>query len=252
MSNVEQGSLAWIAERLGKITASRIDDVLAKPRKGNGTSSTRDNYKAQLALERITGKMREEFQTRWMERGIEMEPLARVAYEDLRGVEVDAVGFIPHPSIANAGCSPDGFIGNEGQIQIKCPNAATHFKWLQSGGLPAEHRKQMAFELACTGRQWSDFVSYHPEMPDHLKVFVSRFNREAVYIAEIEQEVMRFDAEIQEMIRHLPSGKSQEELLQASIEAAPRKSKIHEAVSRAKEDPTTITQEDVEFAKGNV
>jgi hypothetical protein len=200
----QQHTPEWRSERLGKITASRIDAVLAKPRKGEGSAATRMNYRAQLVMERLTGKEREEFQTWDMKRGLDLEPIARAAYEDRAKVMVEAVGFVQHPTIKMAGCSPDGYISDFGQVQFKVPKAATHFEWIRAGRVPAEHRKQLAFELACTGRQWNDFVSYHPDMPDHLKLFVVRYARENEFIAEIEAEVVKFDKEICELIDELP------------------------------------------------
>lgn len=252
---IEQRTPEWYRQRCGKITASRISAVLAKSRKSGEASRTRDNYRAQLVLERMTGIERESgYQSKAMERGADLEPDARAAYDTKFDVIVESVGFVPHPTILNAGCSPDGFVGDKGILQIKCPYPATHMEWLMRGGVPVEHRPQMAFELSCCDeRDWNDFVSYCPDMPEHLRLFVARMTRDSAKdkIEEIEREVVRLDAEVAEMIRHLPSGKSQEELLQASIEAVPRKAKIAEVVTRAKEDPTTITQEDVEFAKDN-
>jgi hypothetical protein len=200
----EQRTPEYRSDRLGKITASKIDAVLAKPKKGEGSAATRANYLAQLAVERMTGKEREEFQTWEMTRGIEMEPLARAAYEDRANVMVEAVGFIAHHSIVNAGCSPDGMVGADGLVQFKCPKMAKHLEWIRANKVPSEHRKQLAFELACTQRKWTDFCSYHPDMPDHLKVFVVRYTRDEVFIAEIEEEVRKFDAEVEQLITDLP------------------------------------------------
>jgi predicted phage-related endonuclease len=195
----------WKSERLGKITASKIDAVLAKPKRGEGSSATRSNYMAQLLLERTTGKEREEFQTWEMKRGIELEPLACVAYEDRQNVMVEACGFIAHPQIPMAGATPDGLVGTDGLVQFKVPNAATHLKYLKARHVPAEYRKQLAFELAVTGRKWTDFCSYHPDMPEEWRLFIVRYEREDAFIAEIEEAVRKFDAEIEEMRKALPS-----------------------------------------------
>lgn len=247
MSGDLQHTAEWHAERLGKITASRIDDVLAKPRKGGETSRTRENYKAHLMLERLTGKPREEFNSWDMQRGVEMEPLARAAYEDALGVMVEAVGFVEHPKIPMAGCSPDGFVGEEGMVQFKAPKAATHFEWLSKGGVPMEHRKQMAFELACCpDRKWNDFVSYHPDMPEHLRLFVTRYHREDIFIAEIEAEVAKFDAEIEEAIRHLPNGKTLQVNLEQSIHVVNNQKRL-ESLEISEEDAQTLLNTQAEI-----
>jgi putative phage-type endonuclease len=223
----EQRTPEWFTARLGKITASRIGAVLARPRKGSESSLTRDNYRAQLILERITGIEKESgFQSKAMERGIELEPEARALYDTVKNVMVEPVGFIQHPTIANAGCSPDGLVGDDGMVQFKCPYPATHIEWLTRGGVPTEHRRQMAFELSCfPERKWSDFVSYCPDMPDHLRLFVARMWRDAMVadIEDIEREVLKFDAEIEEAIKLLPNGKTLEENLERSIHAVKAK-----------------------------
>lgn len=240
----EQRTPDWFAARLGKITASRIDAVLARPKgKGQDYSATRANYRAQLVLERITGKEKEQgFQSKAMERGIELEPEARAAYDTAKGVMVEPVGFVQHPLIKNAGCSPDGFVGEDGMTQFKCPYPATHIEWLTKGGVPTEHRKQMAFELSCCPeRKWSDFVSYCPDMPDHLRLFIARFTRESAVdvIEEIEREVIKFDAEIKEVIASLPSGKPVEREVSESFKESIR------AATRNPEADLTITDADL-------
>lgn len=220
----DQRSPEWFKERCGKITASRIDAVMAKPKGKNTYSATRANYKAQLVLERITGEEKgSNFQTKAMERGTELEPEARWAYNSKFDVVAEPQGFIQHPTIPNAGCSPDGFVGDEGMIQIKCPYPANHIEWLTSGAVPTEHRKQMAMELSCCPeRKWSDFVSYCPDMPPHLQLFVARLKREDArdIIEEIDREVMKLDAEIEETIRHLPKNEPILETLGKSVAQA--------------------------------
>lgn len=204
----EQRTPEWFAKRCGKITASRVSAVLAKAKTKGETSITRDGYKAQLVLERMTGIERESgFQSKAMERGIELEPHARGAYDTRYKVMVEPVGFVAHPHIKNAGCSPDGFVGEDGMIQIKCPFPSTHIEWRTKGGVPTEHRKQMAFELSCCpGRKWSDFVSFCPDMPnDRLRLFVARMTRESAtdIIEEIEREVLKLDAEVIATVKRL-------------------------------------------------
>ncbi len=255
MSDIEQRTPEWYAARLGKITASRISAVLAKPQGKKPSAATRDNYRAELLLERITGKEKADtYQSKAMERGIQLEPEARAAYDTRYSVMVEPVGFVLHPTIKNAGCSPDGFVGDEGIIQVKCPYPAHHIEWLTRGGLPSEHRPQVAFELACCReREWEDFVSYCPDFPEHLRLYVYRVYRTAMVdvIENIEREVVKLDAEVEEMIRLLPSDKSTMELLGASKEQAEeRKAKLSGAIAAAREDSTQVTQDDVEFATG--
>lgn len=201
----EQGTQTWRDERSGRVTASRISDVMAKPMKGRAESSTRRNYRAQLICEILSGKPVEDQFVSWdMKRAIELEPLARAEYELARDAIVHTAGFIPHPRIARAGASPDGLIDPGGMVQFKVPKTATHLDWLMAKVVPTEHKDQMFFEMACTGRQWSDFVSYERNLPAHLQLFVVRLNRDEVAIAEIENEVIRFSAEIDEIISKLP------------------------------------------------
>lgn len=220
--HLEQGTAEWKDARCGKVTASRISDVLTKPRKGQKESAVRANYRAHLICELLTGRpVQDEFQTWDMKRGTELEPTARVEYELKRGVMVQTVGFVQHPRIASAGCSPDGLIGADGLAQFKCPKTATHLGWLMAGIVPVEHRPQMQFEMSCTGRQWSDFVSYEPNLPDHLQLFIVRLKRDEAAIAEIENEVVRFLAEISDIIGKLPeSGEIPEVNLEAQLQAS--------------------------------
>jgi putative phage-type endonuclease len=231
----EQERAAWMASRCGKITASRIADVLAKPLKGKQESATRRNYRAELVCERMTGRTQEGFQTWDMKRGTELEPFARTEYELARGVMIENVAFIAHGRIPNTGASPDGLIGKDGLVQFKCPKTATHLDWLMAGIVPAEHRPQMLWEMACTGRQWCDFASYDPNLPQHLQLFIVRFDRDEVAIGELEQEVEKFDAEIRDIIANLPSQQSLEEKLAKSIEITKAK-KTENALYATEED----------------
>lgn len=213
--DLEQRTSAWKDARVGFVTASRICDVLAKPRKGSKESAARSNYRAQLICERLTEKSQErEFQTWDTKRGIELEPFARVEYELKRGVMVNTVGFVKHTTIQMAGCSPDGEVGADGLVQIKCPKNAIHLEYLLTGIVPVEYRPQMHFEMACTGRQWSDFVSYNPNLPEHLQLFVVRLKRDDGEISRIEEEVLKFNAEIEETMCRLPNCQAAEDLTQ--------------------------------------
>lgn len=214
----EQERAAWMADRCGHITASRITDVLAKPLKGAKEATTRRNYKAELVCERMTGKTQEGYTSWDMKRGIELEPFAKAEYEIARGEIVDNCGFIAHPSILRGGASPDGLIGKHGLVQFKAPKTAHHIDYLTAGIVPNEYRPQMLWELACTGRQWCDFVSFDPHLPEHLQLFIVRFDRDEVEIAKIEDEVRRFDEEIEATIKALPTQQTLMEKLQASVE----------------------------------
>lgn len=214
----EQGTAEWRDARSGHVTASRIGDILTKPRKGQKDSATRANYRAQLVCEILSGKpIQDDFQTWDMKRGIELEPNARVEYEMATGQDVEIVGFVVHPKLPRAGCSPDGLVGKEGLCQFKCPKSATHIKWFLDGIVPAEHRPQMYFEMACAGRAWSDFVSYDPNLTGH-ELFIRRLPRNDAEISEIELEVQRFNAEVDEIVGRLSDGDSLETKLKKSLE----------------------------------
>jgi len=201
MEQVEQGSDAWFQARLGKATGSRIADIIAKTKTGYSTS--RDNYMAQLVCERMTQKVAESYSNSAMSWGTETEPLARAAYEVKTGLTVDQVGFVDHPSIAMTGASPDGLVGDSGMIEIKCPNTATHIETLLSGKVPTKYLTQMTWQMCCTGRHWTDFVSYDPRLPENLQLFIKRVEYDPKYAAELEQEVIRFLDEVDAKIKQL-------------------------------------------------
>lgn len=199
--NQDQGSAEWLAARAGMITASRIADLMAKTK--TGESASRANYRAQLIAERLTGKPQESFTNAAMQWGTETEPLARSAYELLRGVMVDQVGFVPHPTIELSGASPDGLIDDDGLIEIKCPNTATHIEYAVSGKPPTKYLLQMLWQMECTGRKWCDFASYDPRMPENMQLFVVRVNRDDDKLAEIRHEIIKLNTEISEQIEQL-------------------------------------------------
>lgn len=198
----EQGSDAWLQERCGKVTASRIADLMAIRRDGK-PSADRANYRAQLVCERLTGCVQASYTNAAMIHGTETEPEARRAYEFYRDRDVQQVGFVPHPSIAMAGASPDGLVGEDGLLELKCPNSATHIETLTGGTIPDKYVKQMQFQMACTGRQWCDFASYDNRLPEAMRLFVHRVMRDDKLIAEIEAEVVKFLAEIAATIDEL-------------------------------------------------
>jgi len=198
---MEQRSPEWYAIRLGKVTASRVSDVTSKTKTGYSTS--RQNYAAELIVERLTGRQGDFFQTAAMAWGTNTEPMARSAYEARMGVLVEEVGFVPHPNIEMAGASPDGLIGEEGLVEIKCPNTSTHIEILLSKTVPLKYLYQMQWQMACTGALWCDFVSYDPRMPEGMQLFIERWERSDDTIMDLEREVEKFLSEIDEKISKL-------------------------------------------------
>lgn len=198
-----QGTPEWYAERVGKVTASRIADLTAKTKTGYGAS--RANYLAELIAERLTGAKAESYINAAMQHGIDTEPQARGAYEFYADVEVVQVGFIAHPTIAMAGASPDGLVGDAGLVEIKCPNTSTHIETLLGGLVPDKYIKQIQWQLACTSRQWCDFASYDPRMPESMRLFIHRVERDNELIAQLEKEVREFLAELSSKVAALKS-----------------------------------------------
>ena len=202
-TEIIQGSSEWFYQRLGKVTASRVADVIAKTKTGYSTS--RDNYMAQLVVERLTNTKAESYTNSAMLHGVQQEPFARAAYEAAQGVLVEEVGFVRHPSIEWAGASPDGLVGGEGEglVEIKCPNTLTMIETLLSQKVPGKYFTQMQFQLACTGRKWCDYVVFDPRMPAKAQLFVKRVDRDDAYIAEIEAEIVKFLAEVDSQVQQL-------------------------------------------------
>jgi putative phage-type endonuclease len=201
MSDIEQLSAEWFAQRCGKATASRISDIVSKTK--TGYSASRTNYMAQLVVERMTQTVAESYSNVAMEWGTENEPFARAAYEIKTGNTVDQVGSIDHPTIPMSSASPDGLIGNWGCLEIKCPNTSTHIETLLGAEPVKKYYDQMQWQMACTNRSWCDFVSFDPRMPAHLQLFVKRIERNDVYIAELESEVIQFLAEVDDKVKKL-------------------------------------------------
>ncbi len=201
MHNVDQGSPEWFAARLGKATASKIADIMAKTK--TGPAASRANYAAQLVAERLTGTPAESFSNAAMQWGTDNEAGARDAYAIHRLCEVKEIGFAEHPTIAMSGASPDGLVGDDGLVEIKCPNTATHIDTLLSKAVPSKYVKQMMWQMACTGRQWCDFASYDPRLPETMRLFVARVDRDGAMIAEIEAEVAEFLAEVDRTVERL-------------------------------------------------
>jgi putative phage-type endonuclease len=198
---MEQRSPEWYAARLGKVTASRVADIIAKTKSGYSTS--RANYMAELVCERLTGKQGDFYQNAAMVWGTETEPMARSAYEAHSGNLVTETGLVLHPSIADAGASPDGLIDEDGLVEIKCPNTSTHIDTLLDEKTPSKYVTQIMWQMACTGRTWCDFVSFDPRMPEHMQLFVKHIERDDDMIIELEREVEKFLSELDEKINKL-------------------------------------------------
>lgn len=198
---MDQGSPEWFAIRCGKVTASKVADVMAKTRSGWGAS--RANYMGQLIAERLTGKVQESYTNAAMQWGIDNEGFARSAYEFYSESEVEEIGFVIHPVIEMSGASPDGLVGEHGLVEIKCPNTSTHIETLLSKKIPGKYETQMLWQMACTGRQWCDFVSFDPRMPEDMRMFVKRLEINHKAVAEMEQAVSDFISELEFKIEQL-------------------------------------------------
>lgn len=203
IEEILQGSPEWKALRCGKVTASRVADVVARTK--TGPAASRANYLAQLIAERLTGSPAETYTNAAMQHGTETEPEARAAYEFYQGVTVEQVAFVSHPKIDQAGASPDGLVGADGLVEIKCPNTATHLETLLGQAVPAKYVDQMQFQMACTGRQWCDFVSYDNRMPEHMRLFVRRVQRDDARINHLETEIAGFLLEMAVKLSELNS-----------------------------------------------
>jgi len=198
---MDQQTPEWFKARAGKVTASRIADILAKTK--SGYSASRANYCAQLVVERLTGEAAESFTNAAMQWGTDTEPKARDAYSARTGELIDEAGFYVHPSIEQSGASPDGLVGDEGLVEIKCPNTATHIETLIDKAPASKYLYQMQWQMACANRAWCDFASYDPRMPEHLRLFVVRVPRDVALIAAVEKEVTAFLAEVGAKVEQL-------------------------------------------------
>lgn len=196
-----QGSDEWHAARLGRVTASRVADVMARTKSGWGAS--RANYEAELVCERLTGQRSEGFTNAAMAWGTETEPQARAAYAFMLDADVAEVGFVEHPRIAMSGASPDGLVGADGLVEIKCPQSKTHIDTLLGQSVPSKYVTQMQWQMACTERAWCDFVSFDPRLPSDLQMFVQRVERDDDAIAEMEREVETFLADLDAKVAKL-------------------------------------------------
>lgn len=198
---MEQRTDEWFAARLGKATASSFHKILATLKSG-AESADRRNYRVQLVLERLTGQRQESFSNAAMQWGTEHEEFARLAYVMETENFVEETGFVDHITLM-AGCSPDGLVGDDGLVEIKCPTSATHKDTLISGAMPSEYIPQVQGQLWITGREWCDFVSYDPRFPEGLQLFIQRIQRDETYIKKLENEVSRFLDEVSNEVEQL-------------------------------------------------
>jgi hypothetical protein len=187
----QQGTEGWLLERCGHATASEFASILAK-----GQGKMRATYMRKVLAERLTGKPCETYHNAHMDRGLEHEPYARLAYEARTGNVVELAGFIKHPAL-NAGCSPDGLIDEDGGAEIKSVIPTVQVETILSGGYPSEHKAQVQGSLWITGRKWWDFCSYCPDMPEHLRLYIFRVSPDEAYIKTLEAEVRGFLLEVQ-------------------------------------------------------
>lgn len=198
---MEQRSEDWFKVRCGKVTASRVADVVARTR--TGYAASRANYMAELIVERLTGRATEGFTNAAMQWGIDNEAAARDAYSARTGELVSEVAFLHHPDIPMSGASPDGVVGETGLVEIKCPNTATHIDWLFEREPPQRYFYQMQWQMACASAEFCDWVSYDPRMPDNLQLLIVRIPRDEDAIKMLELEVKQFIAELDDKVNRL-------------------------------------------------
>lgn len=198
---LEQGTPEWLQERCGKVTASRIADVMAKTK--TGVSASRANYMADLIAERLSGVPKVHFTNAAMQHGTETEPQARAMYALETGQEVTETGFHPHPAIEGCGASPDGLVGDDGLVEIKCPNTSTHIETLRGAKIDRKYLLQMQWQMICTGREWCDFVSFDPRLPVEMQIHIQRVSHNAELAEEITAEVTQFLTELNNAVAEL-------------------------------------------------
>jgi putative phage-type endonuclease len=192
----EQNSAEWISARRGRITASRMCDTMARLKRG-GEAARRRDYRAELIAERLTGRPEGHYVSKEMQFGTEQEPFARTAYEIKTQNTVDQVGFIFHPRLDFTGASPDGLIEQDGGLELKCPKTTTHLAYMMAGTVPEEYQDQILWNMACAEREWWDFASYDPRLPEKIRLFIVRMPRDEARIGEIEREVLKLNSEVE-------------------------------------------------------
>ena len=194
--HAKQRSAEWMQARCGRITASRIRDVM-------GTPGKRAAYQLELLAERLTGNSVKHYKNQAMQDGIDREPDARKIYAQYSELPVVETGFLAHPDLDYYGSSPDALVGHEGGLEIKCPTITTHVEWALAGVVPKDHRDQMYAGMDCSGRQWWDFMSYHPDLPIEGRCFLIRLPRDEARIEAIRKEVAKFNDEVEAMRKKL-------------------------------------------------
>lgn len=203
-SLIIQGTPEWFEARAGSLGSSQLSAAIARAQSGTGRGTTSKNLMIDLALERITGKPLETFQSQAMLVGKEREPRARELYSLVRDVEVREVGLVRHPRLKGTHSSPDGLIGEDGCVEFKCPNRRTHFETILSRkSIDRRYILQVQWHMACTGRMWCDFVSYNPDFPPNAVFFVKRIDRDDAFIEALEEEVRDFLFEVESRVREL-------------------------------------------------
>lgn len=198
---MEQGTEEWFSARLGKVTASKVADILTKTKSGYGAG--RKNYMMELLCQRLTGVREDGYANAAMQRGTDLEPIARGRYEIVNDVLVMETGLVDHPEIANFAASPDGLVNEDGLLEIKCPNTAQHVEFLRTGYIGGNYQTQMTAQMLCTGRKWCDFVSFDDRLPEHLQYKCVRFNLEPKFAGEMVTEVVVFLKELDALITEL-------------------------------------------------
>jgi putative phage-type endonuclease len=198
---MQQGTNEWRLARCGSLGASQLSDALAKTKSGWGAS--RENLKSRMVIERLTGLPVDGYESPAMIWGRDKEEEARIAYSFITGHDVTEVGLYKHPTIIGTHASPDGLVGDDGCIEIKCPNSATHIEVLKTNQIAHKYILQMQWQMACADRQWCDFVSFDPRMPDHLMLYIARVQRDNDMLATLESEVAAFLVEVDEDVKAL-------------------------------------------------
>jgi hypothetical protein len=209
IEGLQQQTAEWLQMRCGMVTGSRVASVQkfltrqsGEKKKGEETEE-RKKYRHDLVIEVLTGRSMDSYVSDAMQWGADNEPLARAAYEIANDLEVEPIGFAIHDAISRFGSSPDALVGSDGLLEIKCPTTGVHLDYILAGVVPDEYKPQMLAEMACTNRQWVDFVSFDPRLPKKLKLFQRRFNRDEAKIAEMEKAVEQFLEEVDQMLERL-------------------------------------------------
>lgn len=202
-THLEQGTDAWRQARCGWLGASALHEALARTKTGWGAS--RANVMARLVVERITGKPQDTYVNAAMQHGIDTEAEARAAYQFEAGVLVQKTGLHKHPTIFGTCASPDGLIGGDGSLEIKCPQAATHLDTILGAPLPQKYTYQVQWQMACAGRKWVDWCSYCPSFPENMRLHICRVHRDDKLIADLEVQVREFIAELDAKLAALTS-----------------------------------------------